>query len=166
MPQILLVMCWASKIDLPRSIPSKNRGDSTMSKRQVSSLPSFRLMTMFPCPSTRVRYSTFISMFFIFILPKLPAFVIHVHFIQNKVHGNLVPCYYILSTFFIRVAHHAAASVANIAMVYAPRIASGLCHRTETGDFFIIHADVFIQFAFNTDRVIRYIVRNALQSSL
>ena len=37
MPQMRLVMCCASKIERPRSIASKKRGDSTTSKRQASS---------------------------------------------------------------------------------------------------------------------------------
>src|SRR5208283_3978192 len=88
MPHILDVMCCASKTERPLSMPSKNRGASTISRRQVSSLPSLTLTTMLPCPSTRVRYSTLMVTLRSFILVQLPAQVVHIHFLYKQILGN------------------------------------------------------------------------------
>ena len=60
MPHMRLIMCWASSYLLPRSIASKKRGDSIISRRSSLMTPFFTSMTMFPWPSTRV--SSFILM--------------------------------------------------------------------------------------------------------
>ena len=54
MPQMRVVRNMASFHDRPRSMASKNRGDSVTSNRVSTSAPSSTLAQMLPCPSTRV----------------------------------------------------------------------------------------------------------------
>src|SRR5512137_2070165 len=124
-PQMRLVMCCASKIERPRSSASKNRGDSTTSKRQAASAPSLTSTTMFPCPSTRVRYSTLTPRF----LPEplaatlgslLAAAVVHLHLPDDVLQADPVRRQHLEHPLLVRVADQAAAPVADVAVVDAP----------------------------------------------
>src|SRR4030067_3077044 len=89
-PHMLLEIWGASNTGLPRSIPSKNLGDSIMSRRHCSRRPSLTFTTMFPCPSTRVRESTSIDMS-LCILFLLPAPVVHTHLVHYLIQADVVP---------------------------------------------------------------------------
>src|SRR3990172_1026362 len=164
-PHIRLEIWGASNTGLPRSIPSKTLGDSIMSSRHCSRRPSLTFTTMFPCPSTLVRYSTFIDMS-LCILFLLPAPVVHTHLVHYLIQGDAVSGEDILHPFLIGVADHPPAPVADVPVVHAPGVATSPCNRAQAAHPFFVHADVLVEPAFHAYRVVRDMIRYPLEGSL
>src|SRR3972149_3353118 len=164
-PHIRLEIWGASNTGLPRSIPSKNLGDSIMSRRHCSRRPSLMFTTIFPWPSTLVRYSTFIDIS-LCILFLLPAPVVHTHLVHYLIEGDVVSAKDILHPFLIGVADHPPAPVTDVPVVHAPGVATSPCNRAQAAYPFFVHADVLVKPAFDTYRVIRDMIRYPLERRL
>src|SRR3990172_8043667 len=164
-PHMRLEIWGASNTGLPRSIPSKNLGDSMMSRRHCSSRPSLTFTTMFPCPSTRFRYSTFIDIS-LCILFLLHALIVHPHLVHYLIEGDVVPGKDILHPFLIGVAHHPSAPIADVPVVHAPGVATTPGNRAQAAYPFFIHADVLVLPAFHAYSVVRDKVRDPLEGRL
>src|SRR4030067_720998 len=164
-PHIRLEIWGASNTGLPRSIPSKNLGDSIMSRRHCSRRPSLTFTTIFPWPSTLVRYSTFIDIS-LCILFLLPAPVVHTHLVHYLIEGDVVSAKDILHPFLIGVADHPPAPVTDVPVVHAPGVATSPCNRAQAAHPFFVHTYVLVKPAFHTYSIVRDMVRYSLKGRL
>jgi hypothetical protein len=95
----------------------------------------------------------------------LPALVIHIEFVHDQIDIEAVPLEDIVGRISCRIGDHAPATVADIAVIDAPGIASSLGPGAEAGDAAVVHADVFIEFALGADGVVRYGIGNPAEGA-